>query len=1318
MKLKSTYEDLQKENEELRLIVEQRGKQIKDKLLFEKNISGTYISTLDGKLIDCNYAFIEMLGYSSLQEIQGLNTEKLYPQKGDRKTFIDTLTTNKSLFNSEIDLIRKDGEIIHCIENVVGIFDDENKLIQFQGFINNITKHKIAEDALKLSEEKFRLLATNTLDTIWTTNMELNLTYVNNSVFQLLGYEPHELIGLNIDKNTTAESIEKMQYLIVQELSNRQHGEIKNFTVEVQQIHKNGNVIDVEIAANPITNSKDEIIGFQGRSINITKRKTAERELLNSQLKLNEAEYLAKIGDFLWNTRTNEVTFSYGMYNLLKYEKSDVINFDFINSKIHHHEDIQRITKWFFESLKERKKELTPNEYRLIRKDGKVIEVLVKAKITYEKGKDVMVFGMVQDITEQKQVERKLLDSKKRFKGLSEAAFEALFISENGICLEQNASAEKMFGYTLKEAVGKRSLDWIAPEDRELVESRMKSGYEKQYVVAALKKDGTRFFTEIRGRMMQYEGRNVRASALFDITERLESERELRQSEERFKRLFEDLGDAVFVTKRGGNDLGEIFEVNSAAVRQTGYTKEELLNMNIVKDLSIKGSGGIEFFEWEEKLNKGETVTTTEIKRKKDGSEYWTEVIVTPISFKGENASLSINHDITERVKAEEKVKKSEKKYRNLVENIEEGILSVDLDEKIIFSNHIAAGIFGLSEKEIIGKSIRDFTNEEEFKKITNQTIIRSSGESSKYELIIERNDGTEAIVSVTSSPLYDDNNKHIGGYGILQDITERRINELKLKSLNAVLAAQNEEYESLNNELILSKEKVEKSEKKFRQLYEKSGDAVLIIKDGNLSDCNEAALDFFKYDRKEDLLSVGFGNLSPEFQPEGKKSEEESLKMMATSIKNGTHRFEWNHLNKTKEIFPVEVLLTNISTEDGSTIIHAVCRDITESKIAKQELIKAKESAEESDRLKSAFLANMSHEIRTPMNGILGFASLLKLPDLTVDQLKKYIEIIEKSGLRMLNIINDLIDISKIESGQIEVSVSFCNVNTQINDLYTFFKPEANNKGLEINFIDKLPNAESVIKTDKEKLYAILTNLIKNSIKYTHEGSINFGYELKNDMLEFYVKDTGIGIPFNRQKAVFERFVQADIEDEKVYEGAGLGLAITKAYVEMLGGKLWLKSQEGKGSEFYFSLPYLVEENKEVVLPKVVKHTESDKPIRKLKVLIAEDEDFADTYLTIILKNISYEILHAKSGAEAIDLCRTHDDLDLILMDIKMPVVDGYEATRQIREFNKKVIIIAQTAYALAGDQEKALRIGCNDYIAKPIVVNELKRKIKNLFK
>ena len=249
---------------------------------------------------------------------------------------------------------------------------------------------------------------------------------------------------------------------------------------------------------------------------------------------------------------------------------------------------------------------------------------------------------------------------------------------------------------------------------------------------------------------------------------------------------------------------------------------------------------------------------------------------------------------------------------------------------------------------------------------------------------------------------------------------------------------------------------------------------------------------------------------------------------------------------------------------------------DITEIKLYEEELNRLKDKAEESDRLKSAFLANMSHEIRTPMNGIMGFAELLKTPKLTGDEQNLYLSLIQESGKRMLNIIKDIIDISRIESGQVIVTPSDVNVNEEIEYLYNFFRPEAEAKHLELSFHLDLENSESVIRTDKEKLVAIITNLVKNAIKYTNEGSIKFGYIYKENVLEFYVRDTGIGIPNDRIKAIFKRFVQADIKDRYALEGAGIGLSIAKAYVEMLQGKIRVESIEKVGSTFYFTIPYI----------------------------------------------------------------------------------------------------------------------------------------------
>ena len=363
---------------------------------------------------------------------------------------------------------------------------------------------------------------------------------------------------------------------------------------------------------------------------------------------------------------------------------------------------------------------------------------------------------------------------------------------------------------------------------------------------------------------------------------------------------------------------------------------------------------------------------------------------------------------------------------------------------------------------------------------------------------------------------------------------------------------------------------------------------------------------------------------------------------------------------------------------------------------------------AEESDRLKSAFLANISHEIRTPMNGILGFSTLLKESGLTGDQQQEYISIIEKSGERMLNTINDLMDISKIEAGQMDVLVSEVNMNDRINNLHYFFKPRCDEKGIQFLVNNNLPSDQVKFSSDRKKIDAILSNLILNAIKYTHHGSIELGcsivYTIHESYIQCYVKDTGIGIPLDRQQAIFDRFVHADIEDRAVYEGTGLGLSLSKAYVEMLGGTIWVESSPGVGSTFYFTIPWLVEEPTQKNIEEVMVSDIIVEPSEKLTILIAEDDENSELFLTIALEMLTKQLFVAKTGLDALKLVSDHPDIDLIMMDIRMPQMDGYEVTKRIRKFNSKVVIIAQTAHGLSGDRKKAIEAGCNDYISKPI--------------
>lgn len=380
-------------------------------------------------------------------------------------------------------------------------------------------------------------------------------------------------------------------------------------------------------------------------------------------------------------------------------------------------------------------------------------------------------------------------------------------------------------------------------------------------------------------------------------------------------------------------------------------------------------------------------------------------------------------------------------------------------------------------------------------------------------------------------------------------------------------------------------------------------------------------------------------------------------------------------------------------------------------------ELEKAKIKAEESDKLKSAFLANMSHEIRTPMNGIMGFAELLKSGNLSPEENKNYIRIIEKSGTRLLSIINDIVDISKIEAGQMKVSYSTTNIDKQMQYIHTFFEHEAQDKGIQLILKKSSHDQETIISSDREKLYAILINLVKNAIKYTVKGTIEFGYEKKGKQIEFFVKDTGIGISKDRQNAVFERFIQADFNDKMARQGAGLGLAIAKAYVELLGGKIWVESELGKGSEFYFSIPDTIQFEEDSLGQKTISIPKEPCEIKNLKILVTEDDNISRMLILKVLEGFGNEILIAQTGLEAVEICQKNPDLDLILMDIQMPQMNGYEATKEIRKFNSTVIILAQTAYALEGDKAKTIAVGCNGYISKPIKKEELSNLLQHYF-
>ena len=386
-------------------------------------------------------------------------------------------------------------------------------------------------------------------------------------------------------------------------------------------------------------------------------------------------------------------------------------------------------------------------------------------------------------------------------------------------------------------------------------------------------------------------------------------------------------------------------------------------------------------------------------------------------------------------------------------------------------------------------------------------------------------------------------------------------------------------------------------------------------------------------------------------------------------------------------------------------------CYDITENKENEIELIKAKEKAEENERLKSAFLANMSHEIRTPMNSIIGFSNLLKKKNLTKDKEERYLDLIDSGGKRLLNLISDIVDVSKIDANQISLNNEACNINNLIDNLQRQFEISTSNIGCDIKTQKGLKDADSIISIDETRLMQILSNLLENALKFTKKGNIEFGYTKENEVLQFFVKDDGIGIDPKNHKTIFERFNQVANNHSKSGSGTGLGLTIVKSLANLLKGEVWIESEKNKGATFYFTIPYQPDKLKEDNSINENIHLQKNEDVT---ILIAEDEHSNYIYLEALLEEYKYNLIHVVNGKEVIEALEKNKEIDLVLMDIKMPIMNGYEATLEIRKTNKNIPIIALTAYAMETDKQKAIKSGCNDYLAKPLPEDKLNEIVK----
>ena len=806
----------------------------------------------------------------------------------------------------------------------------------------------------------------------------------------------------------------------------------------------------------------------------------------------------------------------------------------------------------------------------------------------------------------------------------------------------------------------------------------------------------------------------------------------LRESEARFKQLADSTYEGIVF-----HENGTILDINQQMSAMIGYSVDEMLGRNVLELMVIENRK-----EAIQSIRSGLQMAYDTILRKKNGDLLEVEILSRPFTYRGRKVKVAAVRDLTYRKKFEKTIEESEIKFKQLAENTSDAIV-LQNDYTVLYWNPAFEKIFGISGANVPQKPnfFVEFIHPNDKAYILSLVSSFQFKKERKFEAQyrIVRPDGTIIWVWTRCFPIFNRQGEMMRQIMIISDISHHHKAEDSERTYNSNLVFLSNtalKFLSFSNDddifIFIGK-----------KLAELSRNSIILISSFNETDSS---------------LSVRFisginRNLNVILQILERNPEEIKMRVNRRLLKNilsheqtlyqvsgGLYESILGHISvencaKIEQLLNIGqfyamglmrggnlygVVLMGIKVDNeimDQKIIETFLYQASISLHRKQlenELIRAKDKAEESDRLKSSFLANMSHEIRTPMNGILGMTQLLGIPDISNENRIEYVELINKNSETLLNLIDDIIDVSKIEAGQMNIIRKSFRLNSLLDQLYALFtsSPVFKSKpNLNLIAVRNLPDNLNIY-SDPDRVRQVFINLIGNAIKFTECGQVEFGYQLKEKVLEFYVKDTGIGISKEKQKIVFERFIQADDSLTRKFGGSGLGLAISRGLIELLGGHIWMSSDLHIGSTFYFTIPYIPTFDHENLL-KPIEEMQTDFDWKNRSFLIVEDDKVSFKFLEGVFRKTGATIIHAENGLRAIEFCRTKPEIDIVLMDIQLPVMSGLDATRIIKAFRQNLPIIAQTANAMSDDKERCLEVGCVDYVSKPINIGILFSKI-----
>jgi PAS domain S-box-containing protein len=812
----------------------------------------------------------------------------------------------------------------------------------------------------------------------------------------------------------------------------------------------------------------------------------------------------------------------------------------------------------------------------------------------------------------------------------------------------------------------------------------------------------------------------------------VEISKKIRHNEQQLRIVLENSRDIVYSI----NYTSGTFEYVSPVIREIlGYPDSEFLNQspeilfNLMHPDDLRQYGKF----WQEIIDLGKKDTFLfEIGyrlKDKDGKYHWMSENNKLLKDEGGRPLYLIGsiRDITELKNSDIALRNSEERLALAIEATDQGLWDIDLKNNFRYFSPRCFSILGYKPGEIPDtyETLLSLVHpdEKEFL-LKNMNSLSGSEKNMIYVEFRIRHKTGEFLWTLIRGKCVERNEKGMASriIGTFINITERKAFELTLKQKNEELQTAEEELRVINDELLVLNEKQEIQNRELQQTYEK-----LKASEENFKQLADNIVDIFwlREGKRIIYLSSAFEKVTGIKREEAMQDPESIFKAIHPDDKQAHWFFgdpdiienegyitnQFRILKPDNSIRWIWSRIFPVYDPNGKIYRMAgIASDITLQKELENELRMAKDKAQESDMLKSTFLANISHEIRTPMNGIIGFASLLARTAVNDESRNRYIEIINKSSDQLLHIIDDIIDISKIEANQVQVVYNPCDINALLDDIYVFYSRElvkAEKNQIELIPIYSLNNDKSIIITDSMRLRQIIGNLMSNAIKFTEKGTIRFGYEMEGiDHIKFFVEDSGIGIDPSKSDIIFQPFRQVDEGDARRFGGTGLGLSISLGFVKMMQGKMWHESTPGKGTSFYFTLPYrsaAVPDQPSDYMSEMAGPSWTGK-----RILIVEDDDLNFEYLNAILEPTSITIERAKDGVQAVDLCMK-EKFDIVLMDIRIPKLDGLQATRKIRESGMTLPVVAQTAFAMPNDREKCLDAGCNDYVSKPVNKNML---------